>query len=226
MHLRDWIFEELGPPYMWIIMTVPDVYTPVTLMDLYLSEAFYHQKAYKELLAHVDDGHALTLDKVQNAIISFSRSRSARAFALTRSGDTPACTHGCPRCCAVPRGDTPGRTSRSSSRASSPRAHRTFRTVDDHEYWDNLGLDEEYHVFAAIFENNGVSPHQVLLDANIESSFLHDDAGSALSRAAAKFPAATDDSFQRWFLSLSPFLCPVCWERTRTFLSLPDGPYM
>jgi hypothetical protein len=50
-------------------MTVPDVYALVTLMGLYLSEASGHQKAYKELLAHVDDGHAITLDKVQNAII-------------------------------------------------------------------------------------------------------------------------------------------------------------
>jgi hypothetical protein len=131
-------------------MTVPDVYALVTLMGLYLSEASGHQKAYKELLADVDDGHELTLDTVQNVIIRFSRSRSARAVALTRSGDTPECTHGCPRCCAVPRGDTPGHTSRSSSRASSPRAHRTFRTVHDHEHWDNLGLDDEHHVFAAI----------------------------------------------------------------------------
>jgi hypothetical protein len=50
-------------------MTVQDVYALVTLMGLYLSEASGHQKAYKELLAHVDDDHAITLDKVQNAII-------------------------------------------------------------------------------------------------------------------------------------------------------------
>jgi hypothetical protein len=34
-------------------------------MVLYLSEASGHQKAYKELLAHIDDSHALTLDKVR-----------------------------------------------------------------------------------------------------------------------------------------------------------------
>jgi hypothetical protein len=33
-------------------------------MGLYLSEASGHQKAYKELFAHIDDGHALTLEKV------------------------------------------------------------------------------------------------------------------------------------------------------------------
>jgi len=46
--------------------------------------------------------------------------------------------------------------------------------VHDHDYWDNLGLDEEYHVFSAIFESNGVSPHQVLLDAKIDY-LMNDD---------------------------------------------------
>jgi hypothetical protein len=78
-------------------MTVPDVHTLVTLIGLYLSGASGHQKAYKELLAHVDDCHTITLDKVQNAIIRFSRSRSACAFALTCVCDTPAFTHNCPR---------------------------------------------------------------------------------------------------------------------------------
>jgi hypothetical protein len=45
-------------------MTVQDVYALVTLMGFYLSEASGHQRAYKELLAHFDDGHALTLEKV------------------------------------------------------------------------------------------------------------------------------------------------------------------
>ena len=49
-------------------MTVQNVYALVTLMGLYLSEASGRQKAYKELLAHIDDGHALTLDKVQHEI--------------------------------------------------------------------------------------------------------------------------------------------------------------
>ena len=62
----------------------PDVYALVTLMGIYLSDSSGHQKASKKLLAHVDDGHALTLEMVQHAIIKFSRSRSARAFALTR----------------------------------------------------------------------------------------------------------------------------------------------
>jgi hypothetical protein len=74
-------------------MTVQDVYALVTLMSLYLSEASGHQKAYKELLAHIDDGHALTLDKVQYEIIRFSRSRAPRSFSLTHAGDSPVCNH-------------------------------------------------------------------------------------------------------------------------------------
>jgi hypothetical protein len=53
-------------------MTVPDVYALVTLMGLYLSEASGHQKAYKELLSHVDDGHTLTLEVTRCKTRSFS----------------------------------------------------------------------------------------------------------------------------------------------------------
>ena len=55
-------------------MTVQDVYALVTLMGLYLSEASGHQKEYKELLTHIDDGHALTLEKVpRHVMIRLSR---------------------------------------------------------------------------------------------------------------------------------------------------------
>jgi hypothetical protein len=74
-------------------MTVQDVCALVTLMGLYLSEASGHQKAYKELLAHIDNGHALTLEKVQHEIIRFSHSRAPRAFALTHAGDSSVCIH-------------------------------------------------------------------------------------------------------------------------------------
>jgi hypothetical protein len=50
----------------------------------YLSEVSSHQKAYKELLAHVDNGHAITIDKVQNAIILFCHSSESCAFACLR----------------------------------------------------------------------------------------------------------------------------------------------
>ena len=50
-----------------------------------------------------------------------------------------------------------------------------------------MGLDDYYHNFAVVLETNGVSPHQVLLDAGIDD-FAHHNAGHALTAAAAKFP--------------------------------------
>ena len=166
-----------------------DVYALVTLMGLYLSEASCHQKAYKELLAHIDDGHALTLEKVQHEIIRFSDSRAPRAFALTHAGDSSVCNHRCPRCC-----DTRGETPRPSRSSSSPRSHsssprRTFSATDAplNTYWRDQGLDPQYHTFAAVLQSNYVSPHQVILDADIDY-FGHPDAGNARMRAAAKYP--------------------------------------
>jgi hypothetical protein len=80
-------------------MTVQDVSALVTLMGLYLSEASGHQKAYKDLPTHIDDGHSLTLDKVQHEIIRFSRSHDLRAFALTHAGHSSVWNHSYPRCC-------------------------------------------------------------------------------------------------------------------------------
>jgi hypothetical protein len=159
-------------------MTVQDVYALVTLMGLYLSEASGHQKAYKEFLAHIDDGHAFTLDKVQHEIIRFSHSRAPRAFALTHVSDSPVCNHCCPRCC-----DTRGETSRPSRSSSSPRSHasrhagsprRTFSATAApvNTFWRDIGLDSHYYTFAKTLQSNRVSPHQVLLDADIDS-FCH-----------------------------------------------------
>jgi hypothetical protein len=68
---------------------------------------------------------------------------------------------------------------------------RKVRTITPvSAYWRDLGLDEPYHTFAAILQSNRVSPHQVLLDADIDS-FRHPDAGHALARAAANYPTRT-----------------------------------
>ena len=55
-------------------------------------------------------------------------------------------------------------------------------------YWHDQGLAHQYHTFAAILQQNYVSPHQVILDADIDH-FGHPDAGPALMHAAVKFPA-------------------------------------
>jgi hypothetical protein len=46
-------------------------------------------------------------------------------------------------------------------------------------YWSDQGLNHQYHTFADILQSNYVSPHQVILDADIDS-FSHPDAGPAL----------------------------------------------
>ena len=176
-------------------MTVPDVYALVTLMGLYLSDASGHQKAYKELLAYIDDGHALTLEKVQSMIIRFSNSHAPRAFALTHAGDSSVCNHRCPRCCASrdsreasprPSRSTSPR-SHTSSRAGTPRRTFSATAAPIHIDWRDHGLDQYYYTFAAILQNNHVSPHQVLLDADIDD-FSHPEAGEILMRAASNTP--------------------------------------
>ena len=59
--------------------------------------------------------------------------------------------------------------------------------LHDHEYWNQLGLDEVYHTYAAVLEVNGISPHQVLLERKIDD-FSHKDAGDAIAAFAAMFP--------------------------------------
>ena len=68
-------------------MSVRDVFALVILMGLYLSTASGHQKAYKELLAYIDAGNALTLDDVQHAMIRYSRSTKPRAFSTRKPAD-------------------------------------------------------------------------------------------------------------------------------------------
>jgi hypothetical protein len=183
-------------------MTVQDVSALVTLMGLYLSEASGHQKAYKDLPTHIDDGHSLTLDKVQHEIIRFSRSHDLRAFALTHAGHSSVWNHSYPRCCDT-RGETP-RPSRSSSyprphsssRAGSPRRTFSDTAFPVNTFWRDNGLDPQYHVFVAVLQSNRVSPLKVLLDADIDS-FCHPDVGHALARAVANFPEevpSDDDS--------------------------------
>jgi hypothetical protein len=45
-------------------MSVSGIYALSTLMVLYLSPSAQHEKAYRDLVAYVDEGNALTLDQV------------------------------------------------------------------------------------------------------------------------------------------------------------------
>jgi hypothetical protein len=180
-------------------------------MGLYLSDAHGHQKAYKDLIAFIDEGNELTLDKVQNTVIYHSRDTSLRAFALTHAGASPSCNHRCPRCCD-PRGTTP-RPSRSSSgaggRSGSPSATthslRGFveRMVDaklagpnpvytNHDQddltereniWRAHGMPEETQAFAAMLYRNNMAPEQILFDAGC-TDYADDGAHIAIAHAA------------------------------------------
>jgi len=71
--------------------------------------------------------------------------------------------------------------------------------MTDYKYWNKMGLDDYFHPFALVLENNIIIPHQVLLEASIDD-FAHRDR-LALTEAATKFPMSdtensTDDSFQ------------------------------
>ena len=91
------------------------------------------------------------------------------------------------------RGETPRPSrstsprSHSSSRAGTPRRTFSATAAPIHIDWRDHGLDQYYHTFAAILQNNHVSPHQVLLDADIDD-FSHPEAGEILMRAASKYP--------------------------------------
>jgi hypothetical protein len=61
-------------------------------------------------------------------------------------------------------------------------------------YCRHQDLDPQYHTFAVILQSNYVSPHQVILDADIDD-FSHPEAVHALMRTPAKYPeeAPSDD---------------------------------
>ena len=65
----------------------------------------------------------------------------------------------------------------------------TFSATDTpvNSYWRDQGLTHHYHTFAVMLQSNYVSPHQVLLDTDIDH-FSHHEAGPALMVAADKFP--------------------------------------
>jgi hypothetical protein len=139
----------------------------------------------------IDEDNALTLEEVLKVGLKYSRDRpsTANAFSAVRAAD-PVCTRACPLCCL--RGRSPHTSSRNSSRAGSrhgsPRSgHRAFHVVHDHEYWNQLGLDEVYHTYAAVLEVNSIIPHHVLIERKLDD-FSHKNAGDAMATVAARFP--------------------------------------
>ena len=172
-------------------MSISEIHALVALMGLHLSPSARHERAYRDLMTFIDEVNALTLEEVLKIGLKYSRDRpsTANAFAPVRAADA-VCTRACPLCCT--RGRSPHPSSRNSSRTGSshgsPRpATRAFRVVHDHEYWNQLGLDEVYHTYAAVLEVNGISPTQVLLERKIDD-FSHKHAGDAIDAVAVRFP--------------------------------------
>jgi len=221
-------------------MSVRDVFALVTLMGLYISTASCHQKAYKELLAYVDAGNALTLDDVQHAMIRYSRSKPNRIFSVRArcSNSCPrccssvqsdaACNHRCPRCCNT-RGRTPDPSSRTSSntgsRTGSP-ARRAYPNWTDQDQealtereflWHDRGMSEESRVYASMLVRN-VVPEQVLFETGCTD--YQDEHATPFSPKLQRTSCAwavtlpTTKTFESIFLCLYILLCPISWERT------------
>jgi hypothetical protein len=174
---------------------VTDIYALAALKGLHLSSSARYERAYLDLMTYINEGHAITLEQVLKVGLKYSRDNPsvARTFAASRAHDDEVCNHDCPRCCT--RGRSPHPSSRNSSRtysrAGSPRLTRAFRTVHASKYWANLGLDNIYHTCTVVLEVNGINPHQVLLEDHIDN-FGHQDAGDAIAAVAAKFPESDD----------------------------------
>jgi hypothetical protein len=180
-------------------------------------------------MTYNDEGHAITLEQVLKTGLKYSRDlpSAVRTSAVSRAPDDEVCNSACPRCCTRGRSPHPSsrNSSRTNSRAGSPRPTRAFRTVHDSKYWANLGIDDIYHTYATVLEVNGISPHQVLLEAHIDN-FAHQDAGDAIAAVAAKFPESdvSDLAGSRLFISLCffsyprPFLVLFFWGAYTDFL--------
>jgi hypothetical protein len=171
-------------------MSISEIYALAALMGLHLSPSARHERAYRDLMTFIDEGNALTLEEVLKIGLKYFSDcpSTTNAFAAVRAADA-VCTRACPLCC--PCGPSPHPSSRNSSSAcsrhGSPRpGARVFRVVNDHEYWDNLGLDEVYHTYDPLLEVNSISPHQVLLERKI-NDFSHKEAGNAIAAVAARF---------------------------------------
>jgi hypothetical protein len=190
-------------------LALSEIYALASLMGLHQSASSRHERAYPELVTNINEGNALTLDEVLKVGLKYSRDRPSAANAFRAMHDAAAvCNHACPLCCKRDfRGSETPRPSRScssprsnsSSRASSPRRALSAAAAQDahgpiNSYWRSQGLAHRYHTYAATLQEHYISPHQVLLDADIDQ-FSHPDAGPALMSAAGQFlPEPSSDA--------------------------------
>jgi len=182
-----------------------DLFALVALVGLDRSKHSRLHKAYQELVADIDAGNAVSLEKVLQIGLKHARrsSRPVTALAALRMDCScdPTSGYKCPNwpnCASDSRGNTP-RSARSSStrstRSPRPRGFMTQFAQDlaakdglardlDAKY-KNDGLKPEYSVYAVALAVNDIAPEQVLIDNNIKGPdmFAHPDAGRHLYEA-------------------------------------------
>jgi len=173
-----------------------DLFALVALVGMDRSKHGRYQKAYQELIADIDAGNAVSLDKVLQIGLKHARrsSRPVTALAALRMDCScnPRTGYTCPTCTKDSRGNTPRSTRSSSPR--SPRQPRGFKSQlaqDLDAKYKEEGLDPMYCIYAVALAVNDIAPEQVLIDANIKGpdKFEHDDAGRHLYEAVRQnFP--------------------------------------
>jgi hypothetical protein len=137
--LRDWLFEELAPPYMWTVM-------------LSVVEWEHLTDDQKELHRTMRESWLSNYSKASHTVLQHWLWRFLKK--------------------------------------------QTESFAPLHKVFAKIKVDPQYHTFAVILQSNYVSPHQVILDANIDH-FGHPDAGHTLMSADANYPEeppSDDDS--------------------------------
>ena len=184
-------------------MSMSDLFALVALVGMDRSKHGRYQKAYRELIADIDAGNAVSLDKVLQIGLKHARRSSRPVTALAALRKTweedcscnPRIRYTCPNCAKDSRGNTPRSTRSSSPR--SPRQPRGFKSQLaqdlDAKYKEEglCRLDPMYCIYAVALAVNDIAPEQVLIDANIKGpdKFEHDDAGRHLYEAVRQnFP--------------------------------------
>jgi len=190
-------------------MALSEIYALGALMGLHQSALSRHERAYSELMTYINEGNAITLDEVLKIGLMHSRDHHSASKAFRAVHEAAAvCNHACPLCCKRDfRGRETPRPSRSrsspgsnsSSSDSSPRRALSAAAAQDahgpiNSYWQSQGLAHRYHTYAATLQDHYISPHQVLLDSDIDH-FSHPDAGPDLMSAAGQFlPEPSSDA--------------------------------
>ena len=130
-------------------MSMSDLFALVALVGMDRSKHGRYQKAYRELIADIDAGNAVSLDKVMQIGLKHARrsSRPVTALAALRMDCScnPRTGYTCPNCAQNSRGNTPRSTRSSSPR--SPRQPRGFKSQlaqDLDAKYKEEGLDPMY----------------------------------------------------------------------------------